>query len=67
MSTKSTVILTEDNEHIYYEMNDMSYVMEFDKKNIDILIDDDVDLVISIKEGSDLHKRLKKIFHQEYD
>jgi len=63
MSTKSTVILTEDNEHIYYEGNDMSYVMEFDKKNIDILINDDIDgLVISIKEGSDLYKQLKKLF-----
>ena len=62
MSTKSTVILTEDNEHIYYEGTDMSYVMEFAKPNIDILLDDKEDLVISIKEGSDLYKQLKKLF-----
>ena len=62
MSTKSTVILTKDNEHIYYEMIDDSYVMEFDKKNIEILIDDEIDLVISIKNGSDLYEQLRKIF-----
>ena len=63
MSTKSTVILSKDNEHIYHEMIDDSYVMEFAKKNIYIDIDDEEDLVIKIYEGSDLYNQLKKLFH----
>ena len=64
MSTKSTIILTNDDEHIYYEGIDMSYVMEFNKKNIDILINDEDDLVISINEDSDLYNQLHKLFVQ---
>ena len=63
MSTKSTVILTEDNEHIYHECQDDSYVMEFSKKNIDIDINDDEELVISINPGSDLYQQIDELFH----
>ena len=63
MSTKSTVILTNDNEHIYHECIDDSYVLEFSKKNIDIDINDEEDLVISINPGSDLYSQIDKLFH----
>lgn len=56
MSTKSTIFLTNDNEHCYIELLDNEIVMEFDKKNIDILINDDEELVIAIKNNTELHK-----------
>jgi hypothetical protein len=59
MSTKSTILLTDDNEHWYNDciepltkVNEMPYkdviTMEFSKKNIRIDVNDDTDLVISI-------------------
>jgi len=56
MSTKSTIELTDDNEHIYYEhSNGVSkdgvwigdyIVMEIDKRNINIIRNDQQGLVI---------------------
>ena len=59
MSTKSTILLTDDNEHWYNDgsepltgVNEKPYkdviTMEFSKKNIRIDLNDDEDLVISI-------------------
>jgi hypothetical protein len=54
MSTKSTIILTNDNEHWYNEGNEpisdnkSAIVMEFDKKNIRIDCNDDDSLVITL-------------------
>jgi len=59
MSTKSTIFLTNDNEHFYNECLDDSIVLEFDKENIEILTNNDDDLVVSVKKGSELYDILK--------
>lgn len=71
MSTKTSIIYTDDNEHIYTEcssqekINGILYdeiIMEFDKKNIIVYVEDDENLIIGIKPGSDLYfKLLKKL------
>jgi len=59
MSTRTTIILTNDNEHWYNDgsepltgINENTYkdviTLEFSKKNIRIDLNDDEDLVISI-------------------
>lgn len=63
MSTKSTIILTNENEHIYHEGVDNTIVLEFSKKNIGILINDDEDLVIEIKNNE---SELSEYFHKLY-
>ena len=59
MSTKATIFLTEDNEHCYEEVIDDTIIMEFSKDNIKIICDDDLDLIIEIKKGSELYKLIK--------
>ncbi len=58
MSTKSTIILTNDNEHWFNDCNEPltkvgepykdAITLEFSKKNIRIDLNDDDDLVITI-------------------
>ena len=59
MSTKATIFLTEDNEHCYEEVIDETIIMEFSKDNIKIICDDELDLIIEIKKGSELYKLIK--------
>ena len=59
MSTKATIFLTEDNEHCYEEVIDDTIIMEFSKDNIKIICDDQLDLIIEIKKGSELYKLIK--------
>lgn len=59
MSTKSTIFLTEDNEHCYEELIDDTIIMEFSKDNIKIICDDESDLIIEIKKGSELYNVIK--------
>lgn len=66
MSTKSSIFLTNDNEHCYVETNSytddqMDIFMEFSKKNIEIILNDDEDLVIKIKGGTEIHKIIGNI------
>jgi len=71
MSSKSSLFLTNDGEHFYEECNDPHYegekftgftlILEMCKKNIDIAVNDDKDLIIEIKPGSELYKRILKI------
>lgn len=73
MSTKSTIFLTNDNEHCYKETSEPNYdgnnnfigftiIMEFDKKNnINILEDCFSDLIIEIKPGSEIYNIIKSI------
>ncbi len=71
MSTKASIFLTQDNEHWYEETNKPHYnkekflgytiFIEMDKKNIIIDTDDDTDLVIQIKPGSELYDLIKSI------
>jgi hypothetical protein len=73
MSTKSTAVLTRDNEHIYHELSthveseDRKYlhgiVFEFSKKNIEILINDEDDLVFEIVKDSDILRFFEKLFY----
>lgn len=69
MSSKNTIFYTNDNEHFYEEGNEPHYennnwigdtlVLEMSKKNINILINDDDDLVIEfINPKSELYKNL---------
>ncbi len=71
MSTKSTVFLTEDNEHCYYEHTSQKYdkdgqflgwdiEMEISKKNVDVYEDED-SIVITFKPGTDIYKYIKKM------
>lgn len=74
MSTKSTLFLTEDNEHCYedcamphYEGDDLgkfkgyTIVLEMAKKNIRIIYNDDEDLIIEIDPGSELYNLIRRI------
>ena len=61
MSTKATIFLTEDNEHCYEEVIDDTIIMEFSKDNIKIICDDELDLIIEIKKGSELYKLIKNL------
>ena len=62
MSTKSTIILTDDNEHWYHDCTDNEITLEFSKKNIRIDANDDEDLVISITNlNSEIYKVLSKL------
>jgi hypothetical protein len=56
MSTKSTIVLTEDNEHIYYEDTDNTIVIEISKENM-VLDESDLNpdnFYITIKDGTHL-------------
>lgn len=69
MSTKSSLFLTQDNEHCYEECLNPHYendkfigytiVLEMSKKNINICTNDDEDLVIEIDPGSELYELIK--------
>lgn len=70
MSSKDTIFLTEDNEHCYIDCDEVTenerggylgedIIMEFSKGNIQILRNDDDDLIIQIKAGTEIHRTIK--------
>lgn len=72
MSTKSTIFLTEDNEHCYSDCSlphgtadkreGDSIVLELSKENINILCNDQWDLVIEFKNpNSAIYKKIKSL------
>ncbi len=61
MSTKSSIFLTEDDEHCYFEHFDGTIVLEMDKKNIEILENDEFNLIIEIKPDCELFKLIGSI------
>lgn len=76
MSSKATLFLTNDNEHFYEECNEPHYkqapykaenfegytiVLEMAKKNIEIVCNDDEDLIIELKPGSELYNLMLKM------
>lgn len=72
MSTKSTIFLTEDNEHCYSDCSlkqfigdeycGDSIVMEFDKKNIEIRDNDNESLVIELTNPtSEIYKKINQL------
>ena len=70
MSTKSTIFLTHDNEHCYNDSVEETkdnkgnwaspITMEFDKKNIKVICDDEDDLTIEI---TNVNSELFEIFN----
>lgn len=66
MSTKSSIILTNDNEHWYSDCSEYTesgefiLTLEFSKENIRIELNDDHDLVISIIKDCELLQTIKK-------
>ena len=64
MSTKSTVLLTDDNEHWYFDCSSVpdDIIIEIDKKNITILEDDEDNLIISIKPNTSLYEKVYRSF-----
>lgn len=68
MSSKSTILITKDNEHWYTDCNepleDYKYAitLEFDKKNIRVDANDEDDLVITIiNSKSEIYKAIEKL------
>lgn len=71
MSTKSSLFLTKDNEHCYTDSSDPNFkgdeyigdtiTLELAKKNIKIISNDDDDLIIEIKPGSELYEIIKRM------
>lgn len=69
MSSKSTIILTNDDEHWYKEGNEYlgsngsrAIVMEFDKKNIRVDLNDKDSLVITlINPDSEIYKLVRDL------
>jgi len=72
MSSRTTLFLTRDNEHCFFEGNEPHYenddidkflgwtiVLEMDKSNIRIIANDDEDLIIAIDPGSELYELIK--------
>ncbi|MCH8067834.1 MAG: hypothetical protein IID16_00975 [Candidatus Marinimicrobia bacterium] len=67
MSTKSTIFLTDDNEHCYIEHIDNTIVLEMNKASFQILMDDSDCLVIEFKENSQIAKEFEKLHAQQYE
>lgn len=62
MSTKSTILLTNDkNEHWYHDCIDNSFIIEINRNEFTSVDDMEEDVVIEIKEGSELHKKMEKL------
>ena len=76
MSSKGTLFLTNDNEHFYDECSEPHYTkepyiaenfigytiyLELDKSNINIELNNETDLIISIKPGSELYDLMMKM------
>jgi hypothetical protein len=72
MSTKATIFLTTDNEHCYEDcsekvkgrngtVNDAIYI-EFDKANMEVIVDDKTDLIIRLTDpDSPIYKLIKSL------
>ena len=61
MSTKSTLILTQDNEHWYKDCNAKCFVLEFDKKH-KVEVDEEGTRII-IESNTPLYEKLYKILY----
>ncbi len=62
MSTKNTILLSEDNEHWYHDCSDDSLVIEIHKKNYNYsAIYSDGSFSIRIPKGSSLWDEINKL------
>lgn len=77
MSTKSTIFLTADNEHCYFEHALPHYnenkewtgdtiVLEMSKKHTSLVINDDEDIIVEIKPDNELHKVFKDLSQKPF-
>jgi len=57
MSTKSTIWLSEENEHFYHDFFDDSFTLEF---NIEHLFIERSECCLEIKKGTALHTAIKE-------
>ena len=62
MSSKSSIFLSDHNEHWYHEHADGSYVLEFDKAH-GRESDGDGGLIITVRPGSPLWREIHAIDH----
>ena len=68
MSTKSTIILTDENEHLYHDGTDGTIVLEMAVKNFKVLINDKEGIVIEIQNnGSELHDFFNKLYPNPFE
>lgn len=67
MSTKSSIILTDDDEHWYIEHNDGHIYIELAGKNFFVEDNDEDGMVLKIKEGTHLHKILMLMYGMDLD
>ena len=70
MSTKSSLFLTRDDEHWYYDCSDGSFTIEVDKDNVQYnenCTDENQkeDIVFEIKDGCELHKCLMYMMNHQ--
>ena len=65
MSTKSSIILTNMNEHWYYEHSDDTFILEFDSETSECeeLKDGETEFEVVLKKNSPLWKLLKTLRH----
>jgi hypothetical protein len=63
MSSKTTIFLTEDNEHCYLDGSqpDRPLVLEMSDENIVILVNDNDGVVIQIRPNCQLYEIIKKL------
>lgn len=75
MSTKSTIFLTNENEHWYMEGNEIiadnptkcAFVMEFDKSNVRVDLNDEDSIVLTITNPNcELYKILTNYHANEW-
>ncbi len=67
MSTKSTIFLTSDNEHCYFEHAEGdTIVLEMSKKHTDLLTNDDDDIIVEIKPNNELYDFFKELSQKPF-
>jgi len=71
MSSITTKFITKDNEHCYEDVNESYYkddkfignviTIEMNKKNIEIICNNENELIVEIKPGSELYEHIKSL------
>lgn len=70
MSTKTTLFLTHDNEHCYYDCSEEELIsgefvqpiyLEFSKENVQVIENDSQDLILRIKPNTEIYGMIQKM------
>ncbi len=64
MSSKTSILLSNDNEHWYYDGMDHTYCLEIDKQHK--LITDEEGMFVEIKADSELGKAIAELMRQRW-